>query len=85
LNRGCPLLQSSPHGSSDLGVVNIAAYNSELRDADGFIGDRASNGAFRAILDELREEARGATHEDPLGDTPSTELPKKKLDKAVCR
>jgi len=72
------------HGSSDLQVVTVDAYNAELRDAEGFIGDRASNRAFRAILDELRERIRAATGEDPLGDTPSEEMPKKKMDKVLA-
>jgi hypothetical protein len=71
------------HGSSDLQVVSVDAYNAELRDAEGFIGDRASNRAFRAILDEWRDRIRAATDEDPLGDTPSDELPKKKMDKVL--
>ena len=71
------------HGSSELERVTIDAYNAELRDAQGFIGDRASNRAFRAILDESRERVREVAHEDPLGDTPSQELPKKKMDKLL--
>lgn len=72
------------HGSSDLQVVTVDAYNAELRDAEGFIGDRASNRAFRAILDEWRERIRAAADEDPLGDTPSDEMPKKKMDKVLA-
>lgn len=74
---------SIAHGSPELQVVTVDAYNAELRDADGFIGDRASNRAFRAILDESRERIREATDEDPLGDTPTEELPKKKMDKLL--
>ncbi len=74
---------SIAHGSSELQVVTVDAYNAELRDGDGFIGDRASNRAFRAILDESRDRIREATDEDPLGDTPTEELPKKKMDKLL--
>jgi len=74
---------SITHGSPDLQVVTIDAYNAELRDAEGFIGDRASNRAFRAILDETRERIRDTTDEDPLGDTPTEDLPKKKMDKLL--
>jgi hypothetical protein len=74
---------SAVHGSSDLPAITVDAYNAELRDAEGFIGDRASNRAFRAILDETRERVRRAAEEDPLGDTPTDELPKKKLDKLL--
>jgi len=71
------------HGASELERVTVDAYNAELRDAQGFIGDRASNRAFRAILDESRERVREVAHEDPLGDTPTAELPKKKMDKLL--
>ncbi len=64
-------------------MVTIDGYNAELRDGEGFIGDRASNRAFRAILDESRERIRDATDQDPLGDTPTEELPKKKMDKLL--
>jgi hypothetical protein len=90
LRRGTvnqPLTAPSPiavsHGSSELERVTVDAYNAELRDAQGFIGDRASNRAFRAILDESRERIREVAHEDPLGDTPTQELPKKKMDKVL--
>lgn len=70
------------HGAAQLPGVDVEAYNAELRDADGFIGDRASNRAFRAILEDLREGLR-AQGEDPLGDTASTEISKKALDKIL--
>jgi hypothetical protein len=75
---------SITHGSADLQVVTVDAYNAELRDAEGFIGDRASNRAFRAILEEWRDRIRGASGDDPLGDTPTDELPKKKMDKVLA-
>jgi hypothetical protein len=71
------------HGSTDLQVVTVDAYNAELRDGEGFVGDRASNRAFRAILDESRERVRDVADQDPLGDTPTEELPKKKMDKLL--
>jgi len=70
------------HGVPQLSAVVIDAYNSELRDANGFVGDRASNGAFRAILDRWRARLR-EVDEDPLGKTPTDELSKKKLDKVL--
>jgi predicted NBD/HSP70 family sugar kinase len=71
------------HGVSRLPAVTVGGYSTELRSGDGFLGDRASNSAFRAILDEWRERLRkvGA---DPLGDTPTEELSKKKLDKVLA-
>lgn len=70
------------HGAKSLAAVDIDAYNAELRDAEGFIGDRASNGAFRAILEDWRERIR-KVGDDPLGDVASDEISKKKLDKLL--
>jgi predicted NBD/HSP70 family sugar kinase len=71
------------HASFELPSVVIDSYNVELRDKDGFVGDRASNRAFRAILDDWRERLERHVGEDPLGDTPSREIGKKKLDKLL--
>lgn len=70
------------HGAADLPSVIVDTYNAELRDAEGFVGDRASNRAFRAIVDELRERLR-QVGEDPFGETPTEELSRKKLDKIL--
>ncbi len=70
------------HGARLLPSVEVAHYNAELRDGEGFIGDRASNRAFRAILEDWRERLR-ALGDDPLGETPSDEISKKKLDKVL--
>jgi len=73
---------SPAHGAPELTAVVVETYNAELRDSGGFIGDRASNRAFRAILEELRDRLR-AVGEDPLGETPTDELSKKKLEKVL--
>jgi hypothetical protein len=70
------------HGAMRLPAVSVDAYNAELRAGKGFIGDRASIGAFRAILDEERERMR-EVGEDPLGSKPTDDLSKKKLDKTI--
>lgn len=70
------------HGAADLGGISVDAYNAELRDDEGFIGDRASNRAFRAIIEDSRERLRDVAA-DPLGDTPTEDLTKKKLDKLI--
>ncbi len=70
------------HGADHLPRVSVDAYNAELRDSEGFVGDRASNRAFRAILEDWRERLR-QVGEDPLGETPSDEISKKKLDKLL--
>lgn len=70
------------HGAARLPSVDVDAYNAELRSGGGFIGDRASNRAFRAILEDSRERVR-ESGDDPLGDTPSEEMSKKKIDKVL--
>jgi predicted NBD/HSP70 family sugar kinase len=70
------------HGAFQLPAVMVDDYNVEMRDEEGFVGDRASNRAFRAILDDWRERLR-KVGDDPLGKTPSDELSKKKLDKLL--
>ena len=70
------------HGASVLPEVEVDTYNEELRDADGFLGDRASKRAFNAIVDDWRTRL-AKIDEDPLGDTPTEELGKKGLDKAL--
>ena len=70
------------HGGAQLPGVDVEAYNAELRDSEGFIGDRASNRAFRAILEDLRERLR-VVGDDPLGDTASSDISKKALDKVL--
>jgi len=72
----------SGHGAMRLAAVDVDAYNAELRDAEGFIGDRASNRAFRAILEDYRDRVRH-DGDDPLGDTPTEEMSKKKIDKVL--
>ena len=57
------------HGVPRLPSVDIDSYNIELRDDDGFLGDRASKGAFRRILDDLRKPLK-KNGGDPLGKTP---------------
>ena len=48
------------HGGGTLAAVTVDAYNAELRDDEGFIGDRASNRAFRSLLDDVRERLSAA-------------------------
>jgi len=70
------------HASLQLPAVTIDSYNVELRDKEKFVGDRASNRAFRAILEDWRERLR-EDGEDPVGDEPSHSISKKKLDKVL--
>ncbi len=67
------------HGAERLPSVEIDSFNIEMKDEDGFLGDRASKGAFRDMLDRWRKPLR-KTGEDPFGDEPSEDISKKTLD-----
>jgi predicted NBD/HSP70 family sugar kinase len=77
-----PVSPGIQHGARRLPAVMVDDYNVELRDKEGFVGDRASNRAFRSILEDWRERLR-EVGDDPLGEAPTDELSKKKLDKLL--
>ena len=81
--KKAPPTETIAHGASQLPSVIIDSYNVELHDGDGFIGDRANNRAFRSIVDSWRERVR-SVGDDPLGQKPTEELSKKKLDKVLA-
>jgi hypothetical protein len=72
------------HGARRLPSVEVDSYNVELKDNEGFIGDRASRGAFRNMIDRIRKSLR-KVGEDPLGDEDSDELSKSELDELLLR
>jgi predicted NBD/HSP70 family sugar kinase len=67
------------HGASRLPSVEVDSFNLELKDEEGFLGDRATKGAFREIFDHWRKPLR-KTAKDPFGDLPSEQISKKALD-----
>src|SRR4051812_28353542 len=67
------------HGATRLPSVDVDSFNIELKDDDGFLGDRASKGAFRKIFDRWRKPLK-KSGEDPFGDEPSDRISKKMLD-----
>ncbi|UPK26837.1 ROK family protein [Bradyrhizobium sp. 195] len=67
------------HGAGRLPSVEVDSFNIEIKDEDGFLGDRASKGAFREILEAWRKPLR-KSGEDPFGDEPSDKISKKVLD-----
>lgn len=71
------------HGAAQLPCVHVDAYNAELRDDDGLVGDRANERAFEAILDEWRERLAGITG-DPLGEEPTGHVVKQ-LDEVLAK
>lgn len=70
------------HGAGRLPSVEVDSFNIELKDDDGFLGDRASKGAFREILEDLRKPLKKAG-EDPLGKKSAKEIAKSELDAAL--
>jgi hypothetical protein len=70
------------HGAGRLPSVDVDSFNIELKDDEGFLGDRASKGAFRKILDGWRKPLR-KSGEDPFGDEPSEKISKKVLDEIL--
>jgi hypothetical protein len=71
------------HGAAELPSVTVDSYNAELRESGGFVGDRASNGAFYALLDDWRDRL-SQYGDDPFGDAAASELSKKALDKILA-
>src|SRR3954467_11836440 len=72
------------HSVRRLPSVDLDSYNVELKDDEGFLGDRASKAAFRKIIENWRSALR-KLGTDPLGQDPSEELSKKKLDEQLVR
>src|ERR1700751_1707682 len=70
------------HGAARLPSVDIDSFNIELKDEEGFLGDRASKGAFRKIFDRWRKPLK-KSGEDPFGDEPSEKISKKKVDEML--
>lgn len=67
------------HGAAELPAVTVDDYNLEIKDGDGFIGDRACKSAFSDRLEDWRKRVRRAGP-DPLGETPTRDFSKKQLD-----
>src|ERR1700721_2964541 len=70
------------HGATRCPSVDVDSFNIEMKDDDGFLGDRASKGAFRKILDTLRKPLK-KNGDDPLGDKSADDISKSTLDEAL--
>ncbi len=70
------------HGATRLPSVDVDSYNIELKDEDGFLGDRASKGAFQRILDGWRKPLR-KNGEDPFGKKSTEDISKSALDAVI--
>jgi len=69
------------HGAATLTSVTVDAYNSQIREEDGFVGDRARRAVFFQTLDKWRDIA-DPRHEI-FGDVPTKELSKSRLDEIL--
>jgi len=76
---------SPVHGAPVLTAAVVDTYNAELRDGDGFIGDRASRRVFDEILDQWRERLQTVTGVDPFNGTPGRRLRKSQLAEVLAR
>jgi hypothetical protein len=70
------------HGAVRLPSVEVDSYNVELKDDEGFLGDRANKGAFRQIVENWRAALRKAG-QDPFG--ADEQLSRRKLDRLLER
>ncbi|MET0707710.1 MAG: ROK family protein [Tardiphaga sp.] len=70
------------HGATRLPSVDVDSFNIELKDDDGFLGDRASKGAFQRILEGLRKPLQ-KNGDDPLGKKSTKEISKSTLAEAL--
>src|ERR1044072_2529051 len=70
------------HGATRLPSVEVDSFNVEMKDDEGFLGDRASKGAFRKILDGLRKPLK-KNGDDPLGKKSAGEISKSTLDELL--
>ena len=64
------------HGATRLPSVEVDSFNIELKDDDGFLGDRASKGAFRKILDTLAQAAEEIRRRPVRARNPPTRSPR---------
>ena len=70
------------HGAAHLPSVDVDSFNIELKGEGGFLGDRASNGAFQRILDKLRVPLDKSGN-DPLGKKATEDIDKGTLEKIL--
>src|SRR4029078_61947 len=70
------------HGASRLPSVEVNSYNCELKDDEGFIGDRASKGAFRDFIESWRKPLK-KLGKDPFGEDRTSDLTKKERDQIL--
>jgi hypothetical protein len=72
------------HGAKKLRSVEVDSCNLEIENEEGFIGDKASKGAFRKLLDDVRDVLR-SDGEDPLGKADTEAISKKKRGAVLAK
>jgi hypothetical protein len=83
-NRYAPTPPSADiHGAKELPAVVVEGYSLQLRGDNGFLGDQASQTAFRELLERWRQRVRKKGKRDPLGQQHSKDLAKGTLDAAL--
>jgi predicted NBD/HSP70 family sugar kinase len=73
------------HGAAALPSVEVDSYSLELDGEEGYVGDRVNKGAFVEMLDRIRKSLRDAGEEDPLGNTRSDRISRKKLSNLLAK
>ncbi len=71
-----------PHGAGKLPLVTVDSWNIQIKDGDGFLGDRASKGAFMRIADDWRKRVR--KFGDPLGEDTTDSIGRGGLETALA-
>lgn len=69
------------HGGRDLSRVIVDSCGDDVRTKDGFFGELASNGAFKQLVRDIRDEL-GKLGGDPIEDEPA-ELTRRRIDKLL--
>ncbi len=77
-----PSDETALHGAADLPVASVESHSLDIREEGGFLGDKASETAFRELLDDWRDRL-GRFRPTPFGDAPTEELERDDLDEAL--
>jgi predicted NBD/HSP70 family sugar kinase len=72
------------HGAVRLPAVEVDSYNVEIKDQEGFLGDRANKKVFRDILEDGRKKLR-KLGDDPFGDIDTEDISKARLDEVLSK
>ncbi|MET1029243.1 MAG: hypothetical protein ABWY00_18885, partial [Dongiaceae bacterium] len=71
------------HGAALLPRIDVRSYNLEMKDKDGFVGDKASGRAFRSFIRDWRLTLR-ESGKDPFEEDLDAPISKKKMDKFLA-